>query len=273
MPLNADCHLHSSFSGDSQAPMEDMVLQGISRGLSVMCFTEHHDIDFPDSPDGPGNSFLLDAGRYRQELVRLREKYRDRIRLLFGVELGLQPAVNRENTLLAGSFDFDYIIGSTHICHGKDPYCPDFYQGRSEEDAYREYFEAVLENVSSFSDFDSCGHLDYAIRYGPNKDTYYSYERYGDILDEILKCLIQKEKGLELNTGGLKAGMRDFHPCRDALRRYRSLGGELITIGSDSHDPGSIARDFDLAAQALKECGFKYYAVYEKRSPVFFLIE
>lgn len=268
MPISADCHLHSSFSGDSEAPMEDMVLQGISQGLSLMCFTEHHDLSFPDSPDGPGSAFLLDPDRYQKEFVRLREKYGDRIRLLFGVELGLQPAVRRENELFAQSFDFDFIIGSTHICRGKDPYYPAFYQGKSEEEAYREYFEAVLENVSSFSDFDSCGHLDYAVRYGPNRDTYYSYERYKDILDEILKCLIQKEKALELNTGGLKSGMRDFHPCREVLRRYRSLGGELITIGSDSHDPAHIAREFDLAAQALKECGFKYYAVYEKRKPV-----
>ncbi len=269
MPINADCHLHSSFSGDSETPMEDMVLQGISKGLSVMCFTEHHDLNFPDSSDGPGSSFLLDAEAFRQELFRLREKYREKIRLLFGVELGLQPPVSRENALFAKSYPFDFIIGSTHICRGKDPYYPDFYLERSEEAAYREYFEAVLENVASFPDFDSCGHLDYVTRYGPSRDKYYSYDKYRDILDEILKCLIRKGKGLELNTGGLNAGMRDFHPCREALLRYRSLGGEIITIGSDSHDPGLIAQGFDLAARALKECGFNYYAVYEKRRPVF----
>ena len=269
MPITADCHLHSSFSGDSDTPMEEMILEGISKGLTAICFTEHQDYNYPDSPDGPGSIFLLNTDSYLYDLARLKEKYQDKIRLLFGVELGLQPEVMRQNAVYVKSYDFDFIIGSSHICHGKDPYYPSFFVGRSEDAAYREYFESILENIKKFSNFDVYGHLDYVVRYGPNMDRNYSYDKYKDIFDAILKLLIEKGKGIEINTGGIKKGMKDFHPCTDILERYRELGGEIITAGSDSHDSAHIADSFPQAAEVLKGCGFRYYTVFEKRSPEF----
>lgn len=267
--IQADSHLHSSFSGDSDTPMEEMVLQGISQKLDTLCFTEHNDFDYPDSPDLRGEVFLLNVDSYLYDLARLKEKYAGKIRLLFGVELGLQPQVMRQNAIFAKSHEFDFIIGSTHISHGRDPYYPDFFEGRDDEEAYMEYFESVLENIKKFSNFDVCGHLDYVVRYGRAKDTGYSRQKYGDILDAILRELLDKGKGIELNTGGIKSGMQDFHPCADILRRYRELGGEIVTVGSDSHDAREIAAHFDRAAEVLKACGFEYYCVFEKRSPEF----
>uniref|UniRef100_UPI004057258A histidinol-phosphatase HisJ family protein n=1 Tax=Acetatifactor sp. TaxID=1872090 RepID=UPI004057258A len=269
MPITADCHLHSSHSGDSSIPIEDMILQGIARGLDTMCFTEHNDYEYPISPDTPEHIFELNTDSYLYDLIHYKEKYADQIRILFGVELGLQPEVLRRNAVYAKSYDFDFIIGSTHICHGKDPYYPPFFQGRTDEEAYREYFECTLENIQKFSNFDVLGHLDYVVRYGTNMDNDYSYEKYMDILDAILKQLIEMGKGLEINTGGLKKGMRDLHPCTDILKRYRKLGGEIITVGSDSHDTNHIADYFDRACNVLKECGFHYYSVFEKRIPEF----
>lgn len=269
MPITADCHLHSSFSGDSEAPMEEMILKGIETGLTTMCFTEHNDFDFPYLPEDPEDMFVLSPDSYLYDLLRLREKYEDKIKILFGMELGLQPQVMRENAVLAKSYDFDFIIGSSHICNGKDPYYPAFYEGRSEEEAYREYFESILENIRKFSNFDVYGHLDYVVRYGPNKDREYSYEKYKDILDKILETLIDKGKGIEINTGGVKSGLKELHPCTGILKRYRELGGEIITVGSDAHSPEHIAAHFSLAENVLKECGFKYYTVFEKRTAEF----
>ena len=79
MSIQSDCHLHSSHSGDSNTPMEEMILEGIARGLTTMCFTEHQDIDYPDSPDGPGNIFLLNTDSYLYELACLKEKYKNKI--------------------------------------------------------------------------------------------------------------------------------------------------------------------------------------------------
>lgn len=269
MTITADCHLHSSFSGDSTAPMEEMILHGIDLGLKTMCFTEHQDYDYPHSPDLTDDAFILNTDSYLYDLIKLKEKYADKIRLLFGVELGLQPECLRKNAVYARSYDFDFIIGSSHICHGKDPYYPSFFEGRSEEEAYREYFSSILENIKKFQNFDVYGHLDYVVRYGPNRDNNYTYEKYKDLIDPILMALMDHEKGLELNTGGLKRGMKDVHPCTDILKRYKALGGELITVGSDAHKQENIADYFDRAARVLKDCGFRYYCVYEKRVPQF----
>lgn len=267
--IRADYHLHSSFSGDSSAPMEDMILKGIQLGLTHMCFTEHMDPDFPyPNPEEEG-MFELNTDSYLYELARLKEKYAPQIQLLFGVELGVQPHLRRELSIYAKSYDFDFIIASSHLCNKKDPYYPSFYEGRSDEEAYREYFLSILDNLRAFGNFDVYGHLDYVIRYGKNKDADYCYDKYKDIFDRILETLMEKEKGLELNTGAIGYGLKELNPCTELLRRYRKLGGELITVGSDAHDPQSVARGFDRAAQILTDCGFRYYATFEKRTPEF----
>ena len=106
-------------------------------------------------------------------------------------------------------------------------------------------------------------------RSGREKDRNYSYDKYKDILDEILSVLLKKEKGLELNTGSLRSGTKDVSPCRELLARYHELGGSLITVGSDAHKASDVASDFSLASEILTDCGFKYYCIYEKHQPVY----
>lgn len=269
MAIKADYHLHTCFSGDSTAPMEDMILKGIELGLTSMCFTDHMDMDYVYYNPEEEGMFELNTDSYLYELARYKEKYAGKIRLLFGVELGVQPHLRRELALYAKSYEFDFIIASSHLCNRKDPYFPSFYDGRTDEEAYEEYFSSILDNLKSFSNFDIYGHLDYVVRYGRTKDAHYSYEKYRDILDEILKTLIENEKGLEVNTGAISYGLRELNPCTGILKRYRELGGEIITIGSDAHTPEAIARGFDQAADILTSCGFRYYTTFEKRVPEF----
>lgn len=269
MAIIADYHLHTSHSTDSDEPMENMILKAIDSGLTQICFTEHMDIDFPSLPEDPQNQFLVNTDSYLFDVIRYREKYADKIKVLFGIELGLQPHITKENARYIKEYDFDFVIGSSHICNKKDPFWDSFYEGRSEEEAYREYFSSILDNLKSFTNFDVYGHIDYVVRYGPNKDREYTYEKYRDILDKILETLIDKEKGIEINTGGLAKGLREANPCMGILKRYRELGGEIITVGSDAHDTTRVADRFDTAAQMLLECGFKYYTVFEKRMPEF----
>lgn len=269
MPILADYHMHSSFSSDSKTPMETMILKAMLQGLTSICFTEHNDFDYPAAPDSPDGNFLLNPDSYLYDLLRFREKYGDHINIFFGVEIGLQPHLALKNTDFAKAHDYDFIIASSHICNGKDPYYPAFFEGRSCEDAYREYFESILENLNVFSDFDVYGHLDYVVRYSPNRDEGYSYETFRGLLDEILQKIISMEKGIEINTSALAAGMSETNPCMAVLKRYRELGGEIITVGSDAHVPSRIAYKFDRAAEILKECGFQYYTTFDHRKPSF----
>lgn len=269
MPITADYHIHTSFSGDSDSPMEKMILVGIRLGLTQMCFTEHQDFDYPVSEETPEGYFDLNPDAYLYDFLTYREKYADKINLCFGIELGMQPHLSRKNAAFAKAHEYDFIIASSHVCNGKDPYYPAFYEGKTQEEAYREYFSSILDNLKVFSNFDVYGHLDYVVRYGPAKDEDYSYEKYHDILDAILEKLIENGKGIEINTAGLDRGLKDVHPCHAIIRRYKELGGEIITIGSDAHTPERIAAHFDKAADVLSECGFRYYCTFEKRSASF----
>ena len=132
-----------------------------------------------------------------------------------------------------------------------------------------EYFESILENIATDADYDVYGHIDYVVRYGPNKNAKYSYSKYSDIIDEILRRLIAKGKGIEINTAGFKYGLGHPNPTEEIICRYRELGGEIITIGADGHKPEHVAYDFNKVPDILKAAGFKYYTVFKDRKPDF----
>ena len=266
-----DCHMHSLFSADSGTPIEAMIEKAFALGLSGICFTEHLDPDYPPTPDNL--SFSLDLPAYRSKLFALRKAWMGKIDLRFGIELGLQPHLGTYFTQLLSENDFDFVIGSSHIVHGQDPYYPDFFAGRAQTDCYREYFDSILENLAAFDACDTYGHLDYVVRYGPTRNQGFLYRDYCDVIEQILRTLISKNIALELNTGGYHYGLGEPNPCTDILKRYRELGGELITIGADAHTPDKIAFAFDRAAQVLCSCGFRYYTVSRHRRPEFFPIK
>lgn len=262
-----DCHMHSCFSGDCETEMEKMADRALSLGLTGITFTEHLDPDYPPIPEDV--DFSLDLDAYFDKFSEIKARYRGRLALRFGIELGLQPHLAKNFTALLGQYPFDFCIGSSHVVHGKDPYYPDFFEGKSEEACYREYFASIQENLLAFSGMDVYGHLDYIVRYGPAKNRFFSYPDYSDILDPILTQLIGKGIGLELNTGGFSYGLGEPNPCRDILKRYRELGGEILTIGSDAHKPERIAEGFDRAKGILTSCGFSHYTVFRGRKPEF----
>lgn len=265
-----DCHLHSTFSPDSDASPESQIQRAIELGLDGICFTDHCDYDYPDNPDGsPLPNWELEIPSYLEKITALKYEVIDSLDVCRGVELGLQPHLADRLKSLVRSTDFDFVIGSSHLAHRRDVYFPQYFEGRSEKEAYTEYFESILENLAVFEDFDVYGHLDYVVRYGPNQNKNYHYANYAEIIDEILKKLIWLGKGIEINTAGFKFGLGHPHPTEEILTRYRELGGEILTVGSDAHKPGDLAYDFDKVPGLLKSCGFKYYTIFRNRDPEF----
>ena len=260
-----DTHMHSQYSGDSETPQDAMIQAAIQKNLDGICFTDHLDIDYPDDPD----LFLLDLPNYTASVNALASQYEGRFPIRLGIELGLQPHLAALHADILEQYPFDFVIGSSHVVHGFDPYYPKFYEGRSEEECYREYFESILENIQAFDGFDVYGHIDYVVRYGPNRNEQYSYQKYSDVIDEILSLLIKKGKGIEINTGGFKYGLGHPNPTEEIIARYHELGGEIITIGADAHKPEHVAFDFEKVPDILKNAGFQYFTVFKDRKPEF----
>ena len=136
------------------------------------------------------------------------------------------------------------------------------------ENIYKRTFEQTLDNIKLFTDFDVLGHLDYVSRYAPKGDTTYSYERFADQIDEILLYLIKNDKGLDFNSKLLGNDISLLpNPVPEVLKRYKELGGRIITIGSDAHTPGKVACGFEKMCKIAKSCGFDEYYTYKKRIP------
>jgi len=260
-----DTHLHSSFSTDSQTDPILIIEKAIALEMPTICFTDHCDLDYPGDPD----LFQLDFANYFSTLTELKERYASKINVLIGVEMGLQPHLkNRINSLLH-AYSFDYVIGSTHIVNGKDPAFPSFYEQGSVHERLHEYFAAILSNLYACQNFDSCGHLDYAVRYCPQKDAHFQLEFLYETIDAILHYLIDHQKSLEINTGGYRCGLNRTNPGEPILKRYLALGGSQITIGSDAHTLPYLGADFAKTKEQLKEIGFHSYCIYEQRKAKF----
>ncbi len=266
----ADFHTHSSFSTDSDSRPEEMAARACELGLKQYCITDHMDLDFPLEE----GAFIFDLPRYFDKLTLLRMQYADRLDLRIGIELGLrnEPEVistmpERYRKMLA-DWPFDFAIGSTHVLEYRDPYYPEYWQMHSPEEGVRLYLESILDNAGAYDGFQVYGHLDYILRYlpeGAEVDT----GRFYDLYDAILKKLLSKDMGIEVNTSCYAKGASSPHPEPWVLSRYLELGGEILTIGSDAHMPERIAGAFDRTEALLLGLGYRYYTTFRNRKPEF----
>ena len=264
----ADFHTHSSFSSDSDAKAVDNIKAAIDLGLSAICFTEHNDFDYPPEDNGDV-LFQLDFDNYISSITGIKELYSKQIPIYTGVEQGLCRCASDRINEYDKNHILDFIIGSSHLVYGKDPYYPEFWEGRNIDDVINSYYESILDNLDTCNNFDIYGHIDYIIRYIPDKSYRYNYKNFSDIIDDVLKKIIYKGKGIEINTAGLRYGLNATNPSVEIVSRYRELGGEIITVGSDAHYSRDIGSGFDIAYDMLKSCNFKYYTIFIQRKPEF----
>lgn len=266
--ISADYHIHSYFSGDSEECFEQIVSASVAAGLQEICVTDHQDFGFVAEEV----LYELKAETYYETISQIARKYAGTLTIKKGVETGLEADKAGLLADFVNSQPFDFVIGSVHLIGGCDPYYPTFFEGKSDEQAFTEYFEAILAALEVCSDFDVFGHLDYIVRYSPRKASNYSYEKYRGLIDAVLERLIHMGKGIEVNTCGYRAGLGFPNPCKDILNRYREMGGEILTVGSDAHVAKDIGSYFTEVEALLSECGFRYYTVYDKRIPDFIKI-
>ncbi len=260
-----DYHIHTQFSGDSDTPVRAMLDHAILLGRKEICITDHMDYDYPDHP----NLFTFDIEEYFSTLSALQKEYSSTLTIKIGIEYGLMPHLGERLKLLASSYPFDFIIGSSHVVDHMDPYYLAYWEGKTEEDGILRYFQSILENLDSCFDFDVYGHIDYIIRYLPSKKKSYSYELYQTIIEQCLKKLISMGKGIELNTSGFRYGLNAPNPRVEILKRYHELGGEIITVGSDGHKIEHLAYDFKRVKEILTTCGFRYFTRFSQRKAEF----
>ena len=272
-----DMHVHTRWSSDSSVPVREQIERAAALGMKQICITDHQDFDAPKFPPDYFTFLIDDKGdddtvkKYVDDILEIKDEYAGRIEVLAGIELGIQPHLTEKLNAFADRFPFDFIIGSTHTFCGMDAEDKRHYENVDVEEAVRQYFMDELVNVKGFKKFDVAGHMDFVLRYGPGAAETFTYGKYADVIDEMLKELIQSGRGIECNTSKFKA-KNMINPDREIIRRYAELGGEIITFGSDSHVSERLGEGFKEAGEIVRECGLKYYAVFRQHKPEFYPI-
>lgn len=255
-----DYHTHSSFSDDCNTPMKEMIEAACKMGIKEMAITDHYDPDYPDL-EFP---FELDFSGYHKALNDMKESYKGRIKLLKGIEIGVQAGSTMEKCKLrANDFDYDFIIGSFHCAEGHALYGTSFFENRSAEDSYIASYTNMRDCLLKYKDYDVLGHFNIIDRY---TDRIPSSAVYMELVEEILKIIIADGKGIEINTSSFRYGMGErTTPPQEVLQLFNDLGGEIITIGSDAHRTKDIGYRFDFATEMIKSVGLKYLATFDQR--------
>ena len=256
-----DYHLHTTVSFDGKGTPQDIIDAAVKNGLKEICFTDHYDHCF--YPEEKHN--LLNLEQYSQAYDSLEHP---QLTIRRGVEYGMTTWNVPHLAELLKQRNFDFVLGSLHYADGYDPYQKEYWVGKTMRQAFEGYLERTLDCVRVHDQFDVLGHLNYACK-SPTSPTHEPllYEDYRELSDEIMKVLVQKGKGMEINTSGVdRAGI--FLPTADFLKRFKELGGEIVTVGSDSHDGSRVGQYVPQALEILKEI-FGYVCTFENRKPIF----
>jgi len=155
-----------------------------------------------------------------------------------------------------------------HYAGGYDPYFKEFWEHNGWEEGFGKYLLQTLKCVKAHTDFDVLGHINYVCKseHNPTKKPLY-YTDYSDICDEIMKVLVKNGKGMEINTSGVDR-VGEFLPDITFLKRFKELGGEIVTVGSDSHNGERVGQYIDGALEIAKEV-FGHVCTFEKRKVKF----
>lgn len=258
-----DYHIHSHFSSDCESDMKDVIEMAIELKLKEICFTDHIDYDYCDS----SIRFDFNLDEYTDYIELMRKKYGDYIKILKGVEIGIQPHIVEKCDKLVKNNGFDFVIASMHTCNRQDLYSGAFYLNKTPKEAYLKYFEELLYCIKNFRNFNVVGHLNILARYN-DEVAKESLTDYFDILEVIFKALIERNKGIEINTSSLRYS-NTLLLSADILKFYHDLGGKIITLGSDTHVPNTLSYKFDYIYDILREIGFEYITTFEEMKPKF----
>ena len=240
--------------------MEKSVKRAIQLGMEDICFTEHIDI-------GTTNTFLCDCQQYFKEYNRMKNLYGDKIKIKFGMEFGMQSHTIPQFQKIFDRYEFDFILLSMHQVDNKEFWSQAFQSGKSQKQYIEEYYDELYKIVTNYNNYSVLGHMDVIRRY--DRNGVYPFEKIKDKISSILEIVIKNGKGIEVNTSCYRYGIGDLMPSVNIIKLFKSLGGEVITVGADCHYEDHVGYKILETQQTLKDLGFKYICTFDKMKPKF----
>ena len=272
-----DCHNHTHNSPDGA---EESVLCRCARaaelGIGVLAVTDHCEVNrfFSLAHYGvePNAYDTYDFGRdfelSMQENTAAKAKAPEGVKLLCGIELGQATHELALAEHIYADVRLDFVIGSMHQLPGWDDFA---FLDYSKVDAAALFHENLQEiaRLARTDTYDVLGHITYALRYMAAAGVQLELAPYREELAEIFRILIAKDKGIEINTSGLRQAYGDCFPNLECLKLYRELGGKILTIGSDAHTNADLGKGIPRGLEIAREAGFTEITYFEKHEPQF----
>ncbi len=264
-----DTHIHTNNSPDSKQSIDTVCTTAIEKGMNAISICDHAEVSLFHMD----NFHKLIANSIK-DVKMAQEKYGDRIKILQGIEISEFFWDEAKLPGFLSLADYDIILGSVHrvdCIEHNDSYSRVVMSDTSEENLHlflRTYFNDMIQMIKNY-DFDVLSHLTVPLRYINGKfGRGVEILMYEEMIETILRMIIEKGIALEINTSGLGTPIDCCFPDKKIVKRYKELGGKLVTIGSDAHTPDRIGYGFDRAKQMLKNTCFDGYYYYEKRKPI-----
>ncbi len=212
-----DSHVHSKYSHDGTDKPRDIVAEAEKMGLRYLAFTDHLDLDYLANL----RYFLvpqLNVKKQYKELTAFIDSYKGDIILAKGIEVGYSKEVEKRYKKIIEQHDYDVVINSVHTINNIDLYFKKYLTTRTRERAFEEYLTAIRDSVYADYSYDIIGHMGYIMRYAPYTPPSYRYTEFPQLIDEILRGIIERGKSLEVNSKTKTADT--FLPFLDVLNRY-----------------------------------------------------
>ena len=278
-----DCHTHTQFSVDSEADINACIARAAQLGLAAFAITDHCECNrwypedhYPGETVYPYFDFGTDFENSLSAVTELKEQWNGRLNLICGVEMGQATHDFRIAERIVSDKRLDFVLGSMHQLPKTEDFCFIDYSQFTEAEIYdlcQRYFQEIYK-LCKWGKFDVLAHLTYFLRYikggyGISVDI----SRFDEIIAESFRELIEKGKGIEINTSGLRQGFGDTFPDLKYVKLFRELGGEILSIGSDSHTVNDIAANVSDGAEIARAAGFTRLAYFRERRPCFINID
>ncbi len=248
-----DYHMHSILS-DGKDSYEEMVKMAIAKGLDEIGFSDHVCLKPVDWAIR-----LEDIPVMTGQILTLKEKYSNQIKIRYGIEVDYLPGHETEIKKLIDEIPLDYVIGSVHFI-GDWNFDTDqsLYGKWTNDKLYEKYFSLIRQTAQSGL-FDVIGHLDII-----KKFRIYPETNQDGLFEETIQVIKANNLVVELNTGGMDRPCAEFTPGSKLLEmcyRYQVP----VTLSSDAHSASQIARHYETAVDLLTQTGYKEIIGFHKR--------
>lgn len=257
-----DLHLHTDNSSDAEHSAIEVCISAIQKGLEIIAITDHCEIDRYEA-DGYERSVRQSFF----DVLKVRGIFEDQLEVLQGIELGNVMCNPKLAHQVIRTHPYDFVLGSLHHIQGVDDFAFLDYGKQDSEELLSAYYEE-MEHMVEWGEFDVLAHITYPLRYinGEHKKGI-DIRRFEGQITRVLKKAINKGIGIELNTSGLRQAYGITMPDFWGLSLYRSLGGKILTIGSDAHTQQDVGANIKDGLKLAHEAGFTQTHVFRARQP------